>query len=188
MIISNKEKNLLINIAREAIGTMFDGQSPQRPDGDSFPIFKTKSGVFVTLKLNERLRGCIGYIVSDRLLFDTVNDAAINAAGNDPRFPRLSKAEFEKIDLEISILSEPFPLNSYDEIEIGKHGLIIEEGGHRALLLPQVPVEHKMNRDEYLSALCEKAGFFGDLWKQKKLTLSAFTAEVFSEKELIEKE
>ena len=108
-------------------------------------------------------------------------DAAYQAAFHDPRFSPLSEEEFGKIKLEISVLSPPFPLASYDEIELGKHGLILEESGRKALLLPQVPIEHKMTRDEFLSALCNKAGLYEEYWKEKQLSLKGFTASVFSE-------
>jgi AmmeMemoRadiSam system protein A len=117
-------------------------------------------------------------------LFETVCDAAIQAAKEDPRFPPLNENEFEKIEIEISILSEPFPMNSYDEIEIGKHGLILEESGRRALLLPQVPIEHNLNKEQFLSALCQKGGFNQDFWKEKTLNISMFTAAIFSEEDM----
>jgi AmmeMemoRadiSam system protein A len=102
----------------------------------------------------------------------------------DPRFLPVKQKEVELISIEISILSEPFALNNYDEIEIGKHGLILEENGRRGLLLPQVPIEHKMNRDQFLDALCQKAGLHGKYWKTKQLNLSAFTATVFNEENI----
>jgi AmmeMemoRadiSam system protein A len=102
---------------------------------------------------------------------------------DDPRFPPVVKSEVNNLSIEISILSEPFILKSYDEIEIGKHGLILNENGRRGLLLPQVPVEHNMNCDQFLNALCQKAGFQGNYWKTKQLNLSAFTASVFGDKD-----
>ena len=108
-------------------------------------------------------------------------DAAYQAAFHDPRFSPLTEEEFSEIKLEISILSEAFPLESYDDIIVGKHGLILEEGGRKGLLLPQVPIEHNMNKEEYLSAQCNKAGFYEGYWREKELQLKGFTASVFSE-------
>ena len=139
--------------------------------------------LFVTLTKNGQLRGCIGYIESDEELTKTIMDAAFQAAFHDPRFMPLSEDEFQDISLEISILSEPFVLNSYEDIVLGKHGLILEESGRKGLLLPQVPIEHGMDRDAYLSALCNKAGLYEDYWREKQLRLKAFTANVFSEKD-----
>ena len=132
------------------------------------------------------MRGCIGYIISNLPLHKTIKDAATQAAIGDPRFPKLTGAEFNKIAIEISILSEPFPMESYDDIIVGTHGLILTEQGQRGLLLPQVPIEHNMDKEEYLSALCEKTGFHPNLWKEKLLGIEMFTANVFSEEEFID--
>ncbi len=185
MELNNETKVYLLKLARKVIESEFNNEVEVPPaDFEQFPILKTKAGAFVTLNENNNLRGCIGYIIGYMPLYDTVIEAAKQAAFGDPRFPPLVKPELGKIEIEISILSEPFPLNGYDEIEVGKHGLILEEEGRRALLLPQVPVEHKMNKEEFLSALCQKGGFPSNLWREKQLRLSAFTAIVFSEKEM----
>ena len=180
MNISSEEKDILLKAARQSIGSLFDGEESAQPDYSKFPQLKEKLGAFVTLTINHQLRGCIGYIIGREPLFDTICSAAIHAAANDPRFSALKKTEFEKIHIEISILSEFVPIKSYDEIVIGKHGLYLDEGGG-GLLLPQVATEHKMNRDEFLSALCNKAGFYSEFWKERMLKIKVFTAEIFSE-------
>ncbi len=183
MELSNEEKKILLQAARKSIETIFTGGDLPTVDYEKYPRLKSKAGAFVTLNLDGNLRGCIGYIIGYGPLFQTVCDAAIQAATNDPRFYPLTEEEFKDVEIEVSVLSEPFPMKSYDDIVIGKHGLILEEGGRRGLLLPQVPVEHHMNRDEYLTALCQKAGFNGDCWKGRTLNISMFTANVFSEKD-----
>ena len=183
MNIVNNEKRILLQYARNSIKSLFHNIDSSQIAIDHHPILKTHKGAFVTLTINKRLRGCIGYITSDSPLFQTVEDAAVQAAIGDPRFSKLTGDEFNLISIEISVLSEPFPMNNYDEIVLGKHGLILSEGGRRGLLLPQVPIEHRMNKEEYLSALCEKAGFYPDLWRERLLNIEMFTAEVFSEKE-----
>lgn len=187
MELTREEKQFLLQTARDSINFFFTGEKLSEPDYSKYPILKSNAGAFVTLTEHGSLRGCIGYIISDQPLFDTICEASIQASQNDPRFAPVRKSEIENISIEISILSEPFPLNSYDEIEIGKHGLILEEKGKRGLLLPQVPVEHHMNRDQYLDAICQKSGFYAGYWKSKQLKLSGFTATVFSEKEMEEK-
>lgn len=182
MKISQEEKDILLKAARQSIGSLFDGKEPEAPDYTKFPLLKEKLGAFVTLTKDHQLRGCIGYIVGREPLFDTICSAAIHAAVNDPRFSALKKPEFEKIHIEISILSEFVPINSYEEIIIGKHGLYLDEGGG-GLLLPQVATEHHLNRDEFLSALCNKAGFYSEFWKERTLKIKVFTAEIFSEEE-----
>lgn len=183
MNISDEEKKAILKLARKSIAELFAKAKDENSISfDEHPIMKTKSGAFVTLTIDGQLRGCIGYIISSDPLHETIKNAAIQAAIGDPRFPNLTEPEFDKIMIEVSILSEPFPMNTYDDIEIGKHGIILEEPS-RALLLPQVPIEHNMNRDQFLSALCQKAGLYSDYWRETELKMSLFTATVFSEKE-----
>lgn len=183
MNISNEEKRILLRLARNSIKSLFQKTDSLEIALDDHPILYTHKGAFVTLTINNRLRGCIGYITSNSSLNKTVEDAAVQTAIGDPRFPKLTLEEFNLISIEVSVLSEPFPMHNYDEIILGKHGLILSEGNQRGLLLPQVPIEHGMNKEEYLSALCEKAGFYPDLWCERILNIEMFTAEVFSEKE-----
>jgi AmmeMemoRadiSam system protein A len=182
MNISKAEKDILLNAARQSLGSLFDGKTPEIPDYKNYPLLKEKLGAFVTLTINHQLRGCIGYIIGREPLFDTICSASVHAAVNDPRFSALKKSEFEKIHIEISILSEFVPIKSYDEIIIGRHGLYLDEGGG-GLLLPQVATEHKMDREQFLSALCNKAGFYSEFWKERMLKIKVFTAEIFSEEE-----
>ncbi len=184
MELSLEEKKFLLNAARSSIRSIFTGEEVPQIDYKKYPGLEAHAGAFVTLTEYGRLRGCIGYIVSDKPLYETVCDAAISAAQNDPRFPPVSRSELNNIDIEISVLSEPFPLNSYDDIIVGKHGLILEEKGRRGLLLPQVPIEHHMNKEQFLDAICQKTGFPAGYWRNKQLKLSGFTALVFNEKEL----
>lgn len=184
MELDKSEKEILLKAARDSINSSFQKIVIEKPDYEKHPVLKLHAGAFVTLTQFGTLRGCIGYIIGDRPLFDTVCEAAIQAAQDDPRFSPVRKSEVKNISIEISILSPPFPLKSYDEIEIGKHGLILEESGKRGLLLPQVPVEHHMNREQYLDAICQKTGFSRGYWKTKQLLLSGFTATVFSEEDL----
>lgn len=184
MELTKEEKRILLIAARESIRSLFTEGNCPKIDYEKYPVFKSKAGAFVTLTLDGQLRGCIGYIIGYGPLFETVCDAAIQAARNDPRFSPLTEEEFNRVEIEISVLSEPFPMNSYDDIVVGKHGLIVEEMGSRGLLLPQVPIEHNMNKEEFLSALCLKAGLPENLWRERKLNISMFKATVFSEKEL----
>ncbi len=185
MKITDEEKIFLLRLARKAIEHELNPEVEiPKPDYEKYPILNSRAGAFVTLNKNKMLRGCIGYIIGFGPLYETVKEAAIQAAFGDPRFPSLIKPELSEIEVEVSVLSEPFPIYSYDEIEVGKHGLILEDFGRRALLLPQVPVEHGMNKEEFLSALCQKAGLHGNCWREKQLNLKAFTAEVFDEKEM----
>ena len=143
-----EEKLILLQTARNSITSLFYKTDGPKIELKKHPVLSSRAGAFVTLTIKKKLRGCIGYIISDRKLIATVKDAAVQAAKSDPRFSPLTEKELIEISIELSILSEPFPINSYDEIVIGKHGLILDEPGRRGLLLPQVPVEHTMNRAE----------------------------------------
>ena len=184
MELTVEEKRILLDAARKSIRSLFTNEEIGKPDFSKYPSLKLNAGAFVTLTKSKSLRGCIGYIITDEILFTTVCNAAVQAAEYDPRFQPVAEKEIDSLSIEISVLSPPFPLNSYDEIELGKHGLILEERGRRSLLLPQVPIEHNLNKEQYLDAICQKTNLPSDYWRQKQLKLSGFTALVFSEEEL----
>jgi len=182
MKLSQEEKEILLRAARESILEEFSECDVSKVDYKAYPKLKMELGAFVTLHINNELRGCIGYIIAQKPLFETIVEAAKHAAFGDPRFPELSRDEVDKIEIEISVLSQFEPIKSYDEIEVGKHGLLLEEGG-RAVLLPQVATEQNYNRAQFLTALCHKAGLYGNYWKERMLNIKVFTALVFSEEE-----
>ncbi len=181
MELTEKDKEVLLTAARDSITALYKKIPPPIPDYSQFPNLKINAGAFVTLKYSGQLRGCIGYIISKTSVFDTVCNAAVQAAAHDPRFFPVSENEIKEISIEISVLSEPVPIKEYSEIEIGTHGLILEYENYRSLLLPQVAIEHYFTVEEFLSALCEKAGLKRDLWRTEKVNINTFTATVFSE-------
>ncbi len=156
------------------------------------PALNQDAGAFVTLwrQHDERgrafadptlgLRGCIGHVEADQPLFQVVQLMAVSAATNDPRFAPVAPAELPDIRLEISVLSPLFPIRP-EEIEVGKHGLVIETGRHRGLLLPEVPMRRGWGREEFLEALCYKAGLPEGCWQQPGAKLYGFTAVTFEE-------
>ncbi len=180
MELTNDEKEILLKAARQSILSAFGEAEKPEINYTAYPLLKQKMGAFVTIKIDEELRGCIGYIIAMKALFDTVCETAQGAAFNDPRFNEITREEFDKIKIEISVLSLFEPINSYDEIELGTHGLLMEEGG-RAVLLPQVATENNYTREQFLTALCHKAGLYGEYWKESELKLKVFTATIFSE-------
>ena len=181
MELSSKEKEILLLTARESIRSLFGKVDIPTADFKAFPNLKLKAGAFVTLKIKDELRGCIGFITSDQPLFDTICEVAKHAAVQDPRFPPLTPQEFNSIDIEISVLSPMKKISDYDEIIIGKHGLLVEEGLHRGLLLPQVATENDYSVQQFLTSICMKAGLLPDLWQRKQINLKVFTALVFNE-------
>ncbi|MFW9929903.1 MAG: AmmeMemoRadiSam system protein A [Candidatus Thorarchaeota archaeon] len=189
MELTEEDKVILLSAARESINSVFTEEGyPPTPDYNQFPNLKQNCGAFVTLRINNDLRGCIGYIFSQTALFETVCDAAKQSAFSDPRFFPLSSEELNKVDIEISVLSIPVYLNSYNDIKLGIHGLLLEEGSHKSVLLPQVATENNLSIEEFLSILCEKAGLSSQIWKIKMLNLKSFEAQVFSEEEIMRKE
>ena len=184
MELTEREKRVLLSAARQSIKKIFFEETEIfSPDYDSNPNLKLPLGAFVTLKIEDKLRGCIGYIVTQMTLLETVREAAKQAAFRDPRFPPMTVEEFDEIEIEISVLSQPQKINDYDEIIIGKHGLILQNAMTHAVLLPQVAVTNNFSREEFLSALCEKGGLQPNYWQRHKLNLKVFTAEIFSEEE-----
>jgi hypothetical protein len=174
-------KRELMAIARGAIeGIVRDGRAPG-PVSDN-PALQTPRGAFVTIKINGRLRGCIGNfgIRNAKPLFRTVSEMAVAAAVQDPRFPPLSKKELPKIEVEISALSPLRPISDVGEIEVGRHGLYITKGGRSGVLLPQVAAEYGWDRATFLEQTCRKAGLGPGEWKEGAV-ISVFEAEVFGE-------
>lgn len=183
MYISDEEKSILLHSVREALNAYFDEEiKPSEINYDMYrQLTRRKTGAFVTLTIKGTLRGCVGYLVSNNTIYETVIDAAKQAAFNDPRFKPVTAGEVSKLDIEISILSPPLPINSYEEIRIGEHGLLLDDPVNRAVLLPQVAMEHNYTTGQFLSALCDKAGIERSAWVNRKLDIKVFTADIFSE-------
>ncbi|NUN09008.1 MAG: AmmeMemoRadiSam system protein A [Ignavibacteriaceae bacterium] len=180
--LSKKDQGILLISARESIMSLFSGATGPRIDYSQYPLLKFPLGAFVTLRLYEDLRGCIGYITTDMPLFDTVCETARLSATEDPRFYPVTPEEMRDILIEISVLSIPQPAKSYNDIVIGKHGLILNEPENRAVLLPQVALENNFTGGQFLAALCEKAGLPSNTYLERQLRIDLFTAEVFGEK------
>ncbi len=181
-ILTEREKTELLGIARDTIKTVLLGENPKAPSSFS-PIFEKILSCFVSLhNLDGSLRGCIGNIEAFEPLVNNVKANAINSAFKDPRFKALSIDELDKIRIEISVLTPPTPVKNYTEIIIGKHGIILRNGHHNAVFLPQVAPEQGWNIDTTLSHLSMKAGLRHDSWKDSKTRFSVFEAIVFSEK------
>jgi len=144
---------------------------------------KQDMGAFVTLHKHGRLRGCIGNMAATGPLCLTVRDMAIAAATEDPRFPRLTLDELDDVDIEISALTPMRKIDDYNEIETGKHGVMVRMGGRSGVYLPQVADETGWNREQFMNSLCaNKAGIPEDAWKTGACEIHVFTAEVFGEK------
>ncbi|MBU1003982.1 MAG: AmmeMemoRadiSam system protein A [Proteobacteria bacterium] len=177
--LTDQEKQALKDLVRLSIASrLFPQQGIQLPDAPSGKL-QEPLGAFVTLHLDQRLRGCIGHLVGDAPLWETIADMAQAAAFQDPRFSPLGEDEFERLELEISILSPLTRCSDPALVEIGRHGLLIRHGGHSGLLLPQVPVEWQWDREQFLAQTCRKAGLPPTAWRDPQSVLFWFEAEVF---------
>jgi len=175
---SVEERALLLRLAHESILSALDGR--EIPLGSPTAHLAEPRGVFTTLYLQGELRGCVGYVLPVSSLYQAVAETARAAAFEDGRFFPVTQQEAPELHVDLSILSVPKVIHA-DEVEIGRHGLVISMAGRRGLLLPQVPVEHNWDRVTFLEQTCRKAGLPRDAW-QKGAKIEAFTAEVFGEK------
>ncbi len=140
-----------------------------------------KSGAFVTIYEDEKLRGCIGMVEALENLPLVVMEMAMAAATRDPRFEPVAPEELVKLEIEISVLSKLHPIESPEEIEIGKHGVLLRADGHQGLLLPQVATSAGWSAEELLSATCRKASLPKDRWQKPDCETFIFSAEIFAE-------
>lgn len=176
--LNEADERALLGLARQALeeaarkGRLSEAGPPSG-------ALEEKCGAFVTIHKAGRLRGCIGYVEPLRPLYQTVRECAFAAALRDPRFDPVTADELSELHLEISVLS-PLQEISAEALEIGRHGLLVSQGFHRGLLLPQVAVEWHWDRNQFLEEACLKAGLPPGAW-QHGARIQAFTAQVFSE-------
>ena len=174
---SAEERQLLLRLAHDAIESLVLGRKPPVPTAG--PHLKEPRGVFTTIYRHGELRGCVGYVLPVSPLSHAVIETARAAASQDTRFVPVTADEVQDLRVSISVLSPLRPIQP-EEVEIGKHGLVVSMGGRRGLLLPQVPVEHGWDRVTFLEQTCRKAGLFSDACNAGA-TLQSFTAEVFGD-------
>lgn len=173
------DRKAALRLARNAIREFLETGNELQPPND--PVFDELRGVFVTLKLDGELRGCIGYAEPQIALGRTIVRCAIHSATEDPRFLPLKLSELDLVRIEISMLTPLQKINDPTEIEVGKHGIVIASGMHRGLLLPQVAIEYEWDRETFLKHSCQKAGLYDDAWKSPSTSIYIFSAEVFGE-------
>lgn len=178
--LSRAARVYLLKLARSAIDTGL-GRTSTPPPAPDEQVLGEKRGGFVTLKKHGQLRGCIGYIEAIKPLAETVEEMARAAAFKDSRFRPVTAQEIDDLSIEISVLTPVREIENPDEIEVGKHGIIISADGRRGLLLPQVAVEWKWGRETFLDQTCVKAGLAPGRWRQPGVKIEIFSAEIFSE-------
>ena len=179
-----EERRELLDRARRAIADAARANASRnftaRFDSLNDADVQTTCGVFVTLHARGQLRGCVGQIEGVGTLADVVERCAVAAAMEDPRFAPVAEVELADLEIEISLLSPLEPV-SPNAIEIGRHGLVVERGSHRGLLLPQVAAERHWQWQRFVEETCVKADLARDAWKDPATRTFSFTTEVFSE-------
>jgi len=179
--LTREDRSALLALARHTILATLGLPAPAPADR---PVFARRAGAFVTVHVGGELRGCIGIPEPSQPLADVVTHCAKAASSEDPRFDRIQRSDVDALDIEISVLSPLVPLADPAEVEIGRHGIVVEQGWHRGLLLPQVAPEHGWSRTEFLRQTCRKAGAAADAW-ERGARVWLFEADVFSESALI---
>lgn len=174
-------RRALLGLARGTLEAHFRGEPPPRLASDRSDAFGQPRGLFVTLRIGEDLRGCIGTVAARGDITRIVSEYALRAALDDPRFEPLSAAELSGVTIEISVLGAPREIAGPEDVVIGLDGLIIEAGGRRGLLLPQVAPEWGFDAPTFVAEVCRKAGLPPDAWRAEGTRLFAFGAEVFGE-------
>jgi AmmeMemoRadiSam system protein A len=179
-MLTREELGCLLALARESVESAVRHR-PAPSHSSVLAGITQRSGAFVTLRSGGELRGCIGAIAADAPLPEVVEEMAVKAALEDPRFPPVSVRELDLLTYEVSVLSPLERVSSAEEIVVGKHGLLIESGRHRGLLLPQVATEYGWTTAEFLAHTCRKAGLPPDAWQWEETRMFSFTAELMHE-------
>ncbi len=174
---SAEERNLLLRLAHQSITSALEHREISL-DPPSEHLAQPR-GAFTTIYHHGDLRGCVGYVLPVASVYRTVAETARAAAFDDTRFPPLRWEELSGLEVSVSILSPP-ELIQPEQVEIGRHGLVISMGARRGLLLPQVPVERNWGRETFLAQTCRKAGLPDDAWRTGA-KIEAFTAEIFAD-------
>jgi AmmeMemoRadiSam system protein A len=184
---SERDRAWLVQIARHAVTSHvmhrqpLAAGAPQAPmGGEPSTVAERRASVFVTIHCRGDLRGCIGRLEADMTLPRTVARCAVAACSEDPRFPAIDPSELPYVTVEISVLGQMEPASGPADIEVGRHGLLIEKGWRRGLLLPQVAVEWRWDATTFLSETCRKAGLSPDSWEHGA-KIWKFAAEVFGD-------
>jgi len=172
------DRQRLLSLARRALEARVCHRPPPAPERGG--VLDEPLGAFVTIRRHGELRGCLGRIAPDAPLAETVADLGASVSDSDPRFNPVAPAELDDIDVEISVLTPEREVHSIVEIEPGRHGLIVEQGHRRGLLLPQVATEQGWDAETFVSQTCRKAGLPADAWKHGA-RMFVFEAEVFGE-------
>jgi MEMO1 family protein len=179
--LNGREKNELLALARKSVEYAVREGKPYEPTASASEVLNQERGAFVTLREAGDLRGCIGYTSAAKPLYMTVRDTATLAALRDTRFHPVSASELPQLEYEVSVLSPLRRVLDVRQIKVGRHGLLMKNGAYEGLLLPQVPVDEKWDRQRFLEETCAKAGMRSGCWRDENTDIFMFTAVVFGE-------
>ncbi len=185
--LTEEQGKYLLKVARKTIQeALFGGKGGEKEEENLSPVFKEERGTFVTLTMGGNLRGCIGHIVAQESLLEGIKVNAINAAFRDPRFNPVGKNEWERVKIEVSILTDPKPLSYSDADDLlkklrpGIDGVILKKGYYQSTFLPQV-WDQLPKKEDFLNHLCLKAGLDANAWRKGDLEVSTYQAQAFEE-------
>ncbi len=184
--VSDQDGEILVQTARKIVTEFVTNSRKLELDESLRSRLSFESGLFVTIDLQDELRGCIGFPMPRRLN-EALPEAAIAAATQDPRFSPVKSEELDKITFEVTVLTPPVelkvddPLQLPSRIKVGRDGLMVKQGYHSGLLLPQVPVEYGWSQEEFLGFTCQKAGLPSNCWKDKQTKVFSFEGIIFKE-------
>ncbi len=189
--IKNDTGSYLVKLARYSAESWVINDEKPKPIEPIPEQAKFTTGAFVTVKVFENgethLRGCIGYPLGIKSLYEEVIDLSRESTLNDPRFSPVEEHEFSSLVFEVTVLTPPVEIEYSDsedllsQINVPGDGLIVKFGRFQGLLLPQVPIEQKWDKEEFLSYTCRKAYLPIDIWKNEKISVKKFQGIVFSE-------
>ena len=185
--ITKEDGIILVKTARNIVKEFLKTSTKPKLEKEIQDKFHFNSGIFVTLNDFNGLRGCIGFPLPDRKMYEVLIDASIAAATEDPRFPSINIEELDSIIFELTILTPPekITVNKPEEylskIKVGRDGLIVRNGFNSGLLLPQVPIEYNWTEKEFLEHICEKAGLPRDNWRDSSTEVQKFEGIIFKE-------
>ena len=188
MNLSDSDGEILVKMARAVVTEYLKTRKIIMLQEDFKSRFSYNSGVFVTLNKAKDLRGCIGFPTPEKKLYQSLVDAAIASATQDPRFPPVRYEELKDISFEVTVLTPPVEvrventLEYPSKIKMGRDGLIVRWEFGSGLLLPQVPIEYGWNEEEFLNHTCEKAGAPKDYWKRRETKILRFEGIIFKER------
>ena len=180
------EQQTLLKLARDSIRRYLEQGHAAQFVLSAYALtarLRQPAAVFITLRVGGRLRGCIGQMEALQPLYEAVISKTIAAAVADPRFPPLQLRELSQVAIEVSVLTPFRPLADWNQIELGRDGIMIRKGDHEAVFLPEVAMELKCTRAEFWQQLCLKAGLPPEAYKEKDAELFVFTAQAFAEEQ-----